>query len=119
MPSLAASSQGQDHPLLIEQVAWLATKAIWVVCEEKYILSLARKEIGILDFQPDPVSIPTAISLVVEMLKLTARETGRQYELKCSYMFRTSKYGRFVRCLVVSTIRYPAEHTVVSVGIRR
>ena len=78
MPSLVASSQGRDHPLLIEQVAWLATKAIWAVCEEKYILSVAGKEMRILDFQPNLVSIPTAISLVVEMLKVTARETGIQ-----------------------------------------
>jgi hypothetical protein len=39
-------------PLLFEQVAWLAPKAVWAVCEEKFILPLPGKEIRILDFQP-------------------------------------------------------------------
>jgi hypothetical protein len=41
-----------EGPLLFEHVAWLAPKAVWAVCKEKYILSLPGKETRILDFQP-------------------------------------------------------------------
>lgn len=49
--SVSMPLPGQDHPLLFEQVAWLAPK-VWAVCEEKYILSLPGKETRILDFHP-------------------------------------------------------------------
>jgi hypothetical protein len=42
----------ETGPLFFEQIAWQAPKAVWAVCEEKYILALPGKETGVLDFQP-------------------------------------------------------------------